>query len=268
MALFTPADRKSIMDYIVSFTEQNEHIVALVAVGSGSFGYTDELSDLDFVVAIDSGENLDIVKDSVANELSKKASIIYFKQDPDIPLQVYLCDNFLEIDIGYGVYTDAAATRAHWKVLFDKTGTVQEAMQTSWEKTKNDPKIDEYAKALLECSDRVWSNLMHGAVAIKRKQYWRAIAELDIARNFLVKLLGLRYSLDPERGRDVDKLPEFELHALKKTLVRDFSQESLWSNLTCLTNAIYAELERTEKQACIKINRQQVNEYINACRNF
>lgn len=268
MALFTPADRKSIMDYIVSFTEQNEHIIALVAVGSGSFGYNDELSDLDFVVAIDSGENLDIVRNSVANELSKKASIIYFKQDSNIPLQVYLCDNFLEIDIGYGVYTDAAATRAHWKVLFDKTGTVHEAMQrsknrrickTSWEKAK---------KELSECSDRVWSNLMHGAVAIKRRQYFRAIAELDIARNFLVKLLGLRYSLDTERGRDVDKLPEFELHTLKKTLVRDFSQEALWSNLTCLTNAIYAELERSEEQTCIKINRQQVNEYINACRNF
>ena len=85
MALFTPADRKSIMDYIVSFTEQNEHIVALVAVGSGSFGYTDELSDLDFVVAIDSGENLDIVKDSQMN-LARKRRLSTLSKTP-----IYRC---------------------------------------------------------------------------------------------------------------------------------------------------------------------------------
>jgi UTP:GlnB (protein PII) uridylyltransferase len=58
MAKFNMTDRKGIMDYIFSFTEQNEHIMALVAVGSGSFGYIDELSDLDMVIAIDKDENI------------------------------------------------------------------------------------------------------------------------------------------------------------------------------------------------------------------
>jgi len=35
MPLFSTAFRKDVMDYIVSFAQQNEHIVALVAVGSG-----------------------------------------------------------------------------------------------------------------------------------------------------------------------------------------------------------------------------------------
>ena len=65
MSLFSIADRKNVMDYIISFTEQNEHIVALVAVGSGSYGFYDELSDLDFVIAIDSDENMEIVMEYV-----------------------------------------------------------------------------------------------------------------------------------------------------------------------------------------------------------
>ena len=72
MALFNTLDRKNIMNYILSFAEQNEHIISLIAVGSGSFGYVDELSDIDLVVAIDSNENLNIVRDYVAS-----TSIIY-----------------------------------------------------------------------------------------------------------------------------------------------------------------------------------------------
>ncbi len=41
MAVFNTTDRKNIMDYILSVTEPNEHIIALVAVGSGAFGYID-----------------------------------------------------------------------------------------------------------------------------------------------------------------------------------------------------------------------------------
>lgn len=268
MPLFSITDRKNVMDYIISFTEQNEHIVALIAVGSGSYGYIDELSDLDMVVAIDSDENLETVMEYVSSQLNKRLNFIYFKQMPQRRLQVYLADNYLEIDIGYGAYTNAAATRKNWKVLFDKSGTVDEAMRTSWEKNEKTPKTNELDKKLAECSDVVWHNLMHSAVAIKRRQYWRAVAELEIARNLLIELLGFRYSLETKRGRDVDKLPEAELTVLKKTLVTSFTQDALWSNLFALTDAVYTELERYGERVNITVNRQQVNEYINACRGL
>lgn len=268
MAVFNATDRKNIMDYIVSFTEQNEHIIALIAVGSGSFGYIDELSDLDMVAAIDSNENMETVMEYVASQLNKRLNFIYFKQMTQRRLQVYLGDNYLEIDIGYGAYTSAAATRKNWKVLFDKTGTIDEMMRSSWGKYEREPKTDEHNKKLAECSDVVWHNLMHSAVAIKRGQYWRAVAELELARNSFIGLLGCRYSLNTSRGRDVDKLPGAELTVLRKTLVSSFTQEALWLNLAVLTDAVYTELERYGERACITVNRQQINEYINACRDL
>ena len=268
MSLFSIADRKNVMDYIISFTEQNEHIVALVAVGSGSYGFYDELSDLDFVIAIDSDENMEIVMEYVRSQLNKRLNFIYFRQIPQKRLQVYLTDNYLEIDIGYGAYTSAAAFRKHWKVLFDKSGTVDKAMRASWEKKEMASKTDEFYKKLADCSDSVWHNLMLSAVAIKRKHYWRAYAELDLARKWLIELLCCRYFLDADRNREVDKLPEAELAILRKTLVSNLTQEALWCSLDALTYAVYTELERYGEQACIKVNRQQVNEFINACRNF
>lgn len=267
MSLFSIADRKNVMDYIISFTEQNEHIVALVAVGSGSYGFYDELSDLDFVIALDSDENMETVMDYVRSQLEKRLNLIYFSQNPQGRLQVYLADNYLEIDIGYGAYTSAAAFKKHWKVLFDKSGTVDKAMHASWEKKEMTSKADELSRKLAECSNSVWHNLMLSAIAIKRGQYWRAYAELELARKLLIELLCCRYSLEVERNREVDKLPEAELAILNRTLVSSLSQDALWSNLDALTNAIYTELERYGDRACIKVNRQQVNEYIDACRN-
>jgi hypothetical protein len=83
-----------------------------------------------------------------------------------------------------------------------------------------------------------------------------------------IGLLGCRYSLDTSHNRDVDKLPESELTVLKKTLVSSFTQDALWLNLAVLTDAVYTELERYGERACITVNRRQVNEYINVCRDL
>jgi|GEM_PF-6640966 len=114
---------------------------------------------------------METVMEYVSSQLNKRLNFIYFKQMPQRRLQVFLTDNYLEIDIGYGAYTSAAAFRKDWKVLFDKSGTVDKAMRTSWEKHEMAPKANELDKKLAECSDAVWHNLMHSAVAIKRRQY-------------------------------------------------------------------------------------------------
>ncbi|HOB19769.1 MAG TPA: hypothetical protein PK830_05775 [Candidatus Atribacteria bacterium] len=266
MPLFSAADRKNVLDHIVSFTEPNEHIITLVAVGSGSYGFYDELSDLDFVIALDSDDSMETVMEYVRSQLGKRLNFIYYKQIPQKRLQVFLTDNYLEIDIGYGAYTGAAAFRKHWKVLFDKSGTVDKAMRSSWEQTEADFKANGHSRKLAECADSVWHNLMLAAVAIKRRQYWRAYAELELARNRLIELVCCRYSLDADRNREVDKLPETELAILNATLVSSLTQEALWRHLDVLTDAIYTELERYSEQSCITVSRRQVNEYINACR--
>lgn len=177
---------------------------------------------------------------------------------------MYLTDNYLEIDIGYGAYTSAAAFRKNWKVLFDKSGTVDQAMRISWERIKDNPSDGQ----ITECADAVWHNLIHAAVAIKRKQHWRAVAEIELARSWFIKLLGCRYGLDIERYREVDKLSVAELDILQKTLISSLTPDALWSTLITLVDAVYTELERYGERINISVNRQQVNEYINACRNL
>ena len=268
MPLFSVTDRQDVLDYIISFTQQHEHIVALVAVGSGAYGYIDELSDLDMVVAVDSDENLETVMEYVAAQLRKRLNFIYFKQMPQRRLQVYLTESYLEIDIGYGPYTSAAAAQQHWKVVFDKSGTVEQAMRGSWEKRDMASKTAELEQKFVECADSVWHYLMHAAVAIKRKYYWRAVIELDYARSLLISALGFRYSLETNRFGEVDQLPETELAVLAKTLPSGLTPDALWRSLAALTDAVYTELEHYGEQVRITVNRRQVNEYIKACREL
>jgi predicted nucleotidyltransferase len=265
MAMFTADKRAEIMEYIKAFAEKNEHIISLIAVGSGAVGYTDRLSDLDMVIAIDSNENLTLVMDEVAQKLKEKVRFIYFKQVPQIRMQVYMSEDYLEIDIGYGVYTSAAAFKKHWKVLFDKSGTVDNAMRRSWEAISAAPKGDELGKKLFELSDTAWHHLMHSAVAISREQYWRAESELEFVRNQLFAVWGCRYSLDVARGRDADSIPKEKLDSLKGTLPSELSGEALKGCLYALTGAVYSELESCGTAFESSVTRDNVAEYISAC---
>ena len=56
--VFNVQDRQAVFDHILSVAAECSRIIALVQVGSGAYGYHDEHSDLDFVIALDSGDSM------------------------------------------------------------------------------------------------------------------------------------------------------------------------------------------------------------------
>lgn len=268
MSLFQTKDRALLMKQMEASSKQNEHIIALVMVGSGAFGYRDELSDLDMVVAIDKEENLTEVMEYVGSMLRKYTSIIYEKTNIQRHLQVYLTREFLEIDIGFGPYQYAAAFKKDWKVLFDKSGTVDYAMRISWERISENSGTDEKKQKVQEIADSVWHNFMHAAMSMKREQIFRAIAELDLIRENYRKLLGLHYNLDVVRGRELDSLPEEKLQIIRNQILTNLSKEALWDNLHYLTDTVYEELAYYGEEAGVKITKEQIIEYADECRKL
>lgn len=241
--IFNVKDRQDAFDYILSVALECSKIVSLVQVGSGAVGYHDEYSDLDYVVALDSNESMPEVMEYMRQKISEKYDLAYFGQAKNKPLQAFLLKNLLEIDIGYGGYEHAAALKPAFKVIYDKTGVVEEKMVRSREwmddnifgdKQKNDTE--------LACNS-VWARLMHAAVAIHRGNYFRAFGELEHARNLYVNLLGNRYRLETALNRETDKLPEKEKAEIIGTFVTGLSSAELWNSLVKLTDLIYKELE-------------------------
>ena len=242
-SVFSTEDRQNTFEWIVSAARECAKIVALVHVGSGAYGYLDERSDLDFVIALDSAASMTEVMNYMHQRISEIFQPVFFTQNESRRLQVYLLQNMLEIDMGYGSYEHAAALKPAFRVLYDRSGTVEEKMIRSREWMDAGIFGEKQKKDQEQACSSVWMYLMHAAVAIYRKQYFRAIGEMDCARMHCMDLLGDRYRLESRRNREMDRLPEEEKTALRSTFPAGETPAELWEALDHLTSLAYRELE-------------------------
>ncbi len=241
--IFSIQDRTAAFDYVLSVTRPCRRIISLVQVGSGAQGYHDEWSDLDFVVALDSDDAMAEVMAYMHHKISGEYRLLFFNQDESRHLQCYLLSNLLEIDIGYGAYEHAAAWKPAFRVLYDRSGVVEEKMVRS--RAWMDDRIygEKQRKDIDAACRSVWIRLMHAAVAIHRGQYLRAVGEMESVRRQYIDLLGDRYRLESSLNREIDRLPETEKAAIRSTFVMGESPSELWRGLENLTALVYKELE-------------------------
>lgn len=125
-----------------------------------------------------------------------------------IQIDTKMSANLLEIDIGYGGYQHAAAIKPGFKVIYDKSGTVEDKMNQSREYMDDRIFGDKYKKDVESIQNSFWLHLMHAAVAVNRGNTLRAIGELEFVRNQYIDLLGNRYRLESAFNREMDNLPE------------------------------------------------------------
>lgn len=244
--IFNVQDRQEAFEYILSVTKENPQIAALVEVGSGAYGYHDEKSDLDFVIALNSDASMSEVMDYMNEKIASRYEVQYSKKQEASHLLVIVLSNLLEIDMGFGCYEHAAARKAEYKVLFDNTGVVEEKMAQSRAWMDDSIYGNKQKKDMETACDSVWARMMHAAVAIYRNNYLRAIGELEFIRRVYIDLLGDRYRLESGYNHDMDKLPEEAKAEIRSTLVYGEEAKDLWTSLLNLTSLVYRELEGNE----------------------
>ena len=255
--IFNVQDRQKAFDYILSITKENPKIVSLVQVGSGSYGYHDEKSDLDFVIALDSDSSMTEMMDYVNEKIASRYEIAFCKKEEASHLLVIVLSNLLEIDFGFGCYEHAAARKAEYKVLFDNTGVVEEKMVQSRSWMDDSIYGNKQKKDIEAACNSIWARMMHAAVAIYRNNYLRAIGELECIRRTYIDLLGDRYRLESVYNHDMDKLPPEAKADIKSTLVFSEETKDLWTSLLNLTSLVYKELEGNE----VPISKKMLLEY-------
>lgn len=261
--IFSVQDRQDAFEYVLSAAKECGRIIALVQVGSGAVGYRDERSDLDFVIALDSDEAMPEVMDFMHRKIAEKYDVLFFKQDEPRHLQCYVLSDLLEIDIGYGGYENAAAWKPAFKVLYDRSGTVEEKMIRSREWMDDHIYGDKQKKDIASACDAVWVRLMHAAVAIHRGNLFRAIGELEYVRKVYIDLLGDRCRLESGLNREIDRLPENEKEAIRSTFVTGENPAALWTSLLNLTKLVYQEMEGQN----VPVTQEMLYEYFRDLRD-
>ena len=261
--IFSVQDRQAAFEYVLSAAKECSRIISLVQVGSGATGYRDDRSDLDFVIALDADESMLEVMDFMHRKIAEEYDILFFKQDEPRHLQCYVLSDLLEIDIGYGGYENAAAWKPAFKVLYDRSDTVEEKMIRSREWMDDHIYGDKQKKDIASACEAVWVRLMHAAVAIRRGNLFRAIGELEYVRKLYIDLLGDRYRLESGLNREIDGLPEDEKDAIRSTFVTGGNPAALWTSLLNLTKLVYQELEGYN----VPVTQEMLYEYFRDLRN-
>ncbi len=261
--IYSVQDRQEAFEYVLSAARECRRIIALVQVGSGATGYRDDRSDLDFVIALDSDGYMPEAMDFIHRKIAEQYDLLFFKQDEPRHLQCYVLSDLLEIDIGYGGYENAAAWKPAFKVLYDRSGTVEEKMIRSREWMDDHICGDKQKKDIASACEAVWVRLMHAAVAIYRGNLFRAIGELEYVRKLYIDLLGDRYRLESSLNREIDRLPEKEKEAIRSTFVAGENPADLWRSLLNLTRLVYQELEGQS----VPVTQEMLHEYYRDLRN-
>ncbi len=241
--MFSVQDRQNLLDYIESVSLECDKIVALVQVGSGAIGYNDDWSDLDFVIALDAKESKSEVMNYMHQRIDEKHKVAHFSQHDERNLQCYVLSNLLEIDLGYGAYDRAAALKPEFKVLYDKSGIVNEKMDRSREGLGDRIYEEKHKIDIEQACNVVCIHMMHAGVAIHRNNFFRAVGEIDYIRKTYIELVGDRFRLESNMNREIDKLPEKEKAEIKKTYMTGESAAELWRTLIKLTEMTYKELK-------------------------
>jgi len=264
MSLFTPHNREEIKTGLINMLTAIHEISAVILIGSGAKGLTDELSDLDIMSVVADEANDVTVIDKICECVKTRYTALCFVQLYERRLQVCLLDNFLELNFSYRTLETLEARAANWRVLFDRVGDVDATMHSTYAKFSESQDADRsitYQRKLTEYSEQIWHYIFHATAAIERGRYWKAVKEFEYIRNFVMELKGLRYSLEMGRNKDADKIPQVELDLLQKTLPSTLTKEALVDTLMHLITAAYNELEITPNSH-ISVSRVQAIEYV------
>ena len=95
----------------------------------GSIGYTDRYSDLNFAIVIEY-TNINTIFEKNLEDIKEKYNISFFDNMKNRRLQLFLLDNYLEIDIRYYSLDYIHTKREKYKVIYDKFNKSEETMKT------------------------------------------------------------------------------------------------------------------------------------------
>lgn len=275
--LYSPKEREEILNKIIEITKQDNSIVGTIIVGSGAEGFRDEYSDIDLCVVIKNDADILKVYRDFAHKVNNQLEVFKYVEvliENKRYLHLFLLDNFLELDISFVYLKNLAALRNRWKVSFDNSGKIEEIMQRTWNERKNwngkKDKVD-IKEVYINHMEDIWYNIIHGVISVKRKDFWRALYELEYIRNITIELHGLREGLETKRFRYVDKMSHTFREDIEKTLVSSMDSTSLLLSINNAATCFFKEAQYFDSiigKDYSSTLRNKINEFLDIIRRI
>lgn len=251
----SPATRAAILDRLLTALQSDERITGLLVVGSGAEGFEDAHSDIDLCAVTTSVDDVRTAFQEWGLKIHELLPVFHSHEvprSPNVYLWTFLLENFLEIDLSFLCLDDLHARGRRWRTVLDRSGEVESIMQSSWENRLR-PNLEEVYRYRL---DSIWHSIKYAAIAIQRKQPWRAIYELEQIRNRTIELHGLRKELETKRFRQVDQMSKDFLVGLEQTLVLSLKDVDIMNALKAATACFFEEARHFDEVLDLKLSKR------------
>ena len=243
---YSPATREATLNRLLTALRSDKRITGLLVVGSGAEGFEDVYSDIDLCAVTTLADDVRSAFQEWGVKIREMLPVFHSVESvrgANIYLWILLLENFLEIDLCFLCLDDLEARRNRWKTVFDRSGRIEDIMQSSWE-SRPKPNLEETYRYRL---GSILHYISYAAVAIQRDQPWRAMYEIEQIRNQTVELRGLREELETKRFRHVDQMSDDFLMSLEQTLVLSLRRVDLMNVLRAATTCFFREAQHYDK---------------------
>ncbi len=238
MQHYDSQSRQAMLDTLTTALSQDERIAGVLLVGSASYNFKDQYSDLDLSVVVHDNYDALTIFDEWEGKIRDILPVLWRFKDirgDEVGLYAIILTNFLEIDISFVSRKALSANSPDWKIIFDHTGQLESIQQQTW-KTHQPISLEQRYHRYL---DPIWHYITHIAVAIKRDQLWRAIYYFQEMRNRAIELDGLLDQLQTRHFREIDQLPAERLQMLEQTIIQQLDGDSIFHALEHLTTYFF-----------------------------
>lgn len=244
--MYNEKDREDIFNYLVDKFQQRKEVLGIIQIGSGSIGYKDIYSDLDFAIVIDE-TNINEVFNKTKLDIVSKYNIFFFDNMKERNLQLFLLDNYLELDIGYYTLESIYAKRKNYKIIYDKTGKLEEKMKNSWneikDKNNGTTAIVNMKEVISFIEKELWYNILHSVIAFKRGNKYRSYYELEQIKWYVIDLIAKRNNKESKRYRSLIELDKNEIKIIDKIFSYPANYNELYNYLNTAINIIFDEFD-------------------------
>lgn len=243
--MYTYEERQNILNELINFFKNRDDISAVILVGSGSYGFKDNYSDIDIALVYDEKYPRESVFQKTVDYINCNHNIAVYLNQIGRNLQVILLDNYLELDIGYYSIDTLCARRKEYKVIYDKTNSVDAIMERSWEENKDKnmgttSNVD-MGNELFKTDANLWYNTIHTVNAFNRGEKYRCFFELGELRNNIISLVGKRSNIETKRFRSVHCLSNEQKTKIDALFLYPENAEQLRDILCFMLEIFYEE---------------------------
>jgi predicted nucleotidyltransferase len=245
--LFSVEQRQEALTRLLEALQTDGRIAGVIIIGSGAVGFDDEYSDIDLVVVVAADEDTPHVFRDWMQRIRTLFPVIH-SFEVTYAENNYLCGfllgGYLELDMGFLCLSGLSAKRARWRVAFDRSGSIEEIMRSTWESRPQPDVRAEYSRRL----DSIWYHIIHTAIAAKREQPWEAIHHLEVIRRHAIDLAGMATGLDVRHFRNAHQLPGESLAELPDTLASDLGSREIMRALHAAARCFFREARALDRK--------------------